>query len=92
MIGCICVGFTIGSILQAVVVTVSIFLSLTVFVFQTKIDFTFLGAALFVALWGLIFGGLMQLWFPFPGAASGVISIFGAIVFSLFILYDTRWE
>lgn len=48
----------IESVLMAVGITAAVFVSLTVFTFQSKIDFSFLGAGLFVVLLIFIFFGL----------------------------------
>jgi FtsH-binding integral membrane protein len=47
-----------NSVLLAVAITTAIFLSLTVFTFQSKWDFSFLGAGLGASLWILILWGI----------------------------------
>ena len=65
-----------------------IFLTLTVFEFQTRIDFSFLGGILSVVLcvllWWGIFGGI----FGFGGSGMAY-AIIGIILFFFYILYDT---
>jgi len=51
-------------VLQALFITMAVFVGLTIFTVQSKIDFSFLGAGLGVCLWILIVWGF-------------VISIFG---------------
>ncbi|KAG5191068.1 inhibitor of apoptosis-promoting Bax1-domain-containing protein [Tribonema minus] len=76
-----------GAVVNALFLTLTIFAGLTLFTFQSKIDFSFLGAALFGSLfilmiWGFvisIFGWQPSFWY----------SLIGAIIFSLYILFDT---
>ncbi|CAM9897578.1 unnamed protein product [Pylaiella littoralis] len=74
-------------VVQAAGLTMAVFLGLTLFTFQTKIDFSFLGGALFASLWVLMLWGMVMAVFGFQ--QSYVYSLFGAIIFSLYILYDT---
>ena len=46
-------------VLQAVFLTASVTVALTVYTLRSKTDFSFLGAGLGSALWVLIFGGLI---------------------------------
>eukprot|EP01084_Bolivina_argentea_P308925 534288_1 len=74
-------------IIQAAGLTLGIFVALTAFTFQSKIDFSFLGAALFVCTFGLVLWGIIM---AFVGYRSVFwYSLLGAIVFSLYILFDT---
>jgi len=74
-------------VLHAFVLTTFIFLSLTVFTLQTRIDFTFMGAGLFSCLTILILWGIINAIFGWH--TTWLYSLFGAILFCLFILYDT---
>uniref|UniRef100_A0A0A9ZCR4 Protein lifeguard 4 n=1 Tax=Lygus hesperus TaxID=30085 RepID=A0A0A9ZCR4_LYGHE len=76
-------------VLQAFLLTVLVLGGLTAYTFQTKRDFSNLGIVLFSALIILIFGGLIQL-FIRSTAFEFAISIFGAFIFALFIVYDTQ--
>lgn len=77
-------------VLQAFVLTASIFCSLTAYAFFSKRDFSFLGAGLSSALWMLIIWSLMNAFFPATfGFSRGVFALFGAGLFCLYILYDT---
>lgn len=74
---------------EAFVLTTITFGGLSVYVFVTKKDFSYLGGALFIGLFALIGVGLV---FMFFGPSQGVYTIFcafGAILFCGFILYDT---
>mmetsp|Transcript_17872 Transcript_17872/g.38623 ORF Transcript_17872/g.38623 Transcript_17872/m.38623 type:complete len:301 (+) Transcript_17872:58-960(+) len=76
-----------GIVLEAVFLTGAIFLGLTLFTFQSKIDFSFLGAALSMGLGALILWGLFGIIF---GIQTGyVYALLGCIIFSGYILFDT---
>jgi len=98
----LCEGYTVGVIcamyyangmgmivLQALMLTAAIFLSLTAYTFTTKKDFSFLGAGLFSGLVVLIVWGLLNMFFDFGIGGRMVFSLFGALLFSGYILYDT---
>ena len=74
-------------VLEAVFITATVFIVLTVFTLQSKWDFSFLGAGLGMSLWILILWGLFGIIF---GAKQGwIFALLGSLVFSLFIIYDT---
>jgi len=76
-----------GIVLEAVFLTGAIFLGLTIFTFQSKIDFSFLGAGLSMGLGALILWGLFAMIF---GIQTGyVYALLGCIIFSGYILFDT---
>jgi FtsH-binding integral membrane protein len=76
-----------GIVLEAVFLTGVIFIGLTLFTFQSKIDFSFLGAGLSMALGALVLWGLFALIF---GVQTGYIyALLGCIIFSAYILFDT---
>merc|ERR1719508_366985 len=63
---------------MAVGVCAAITLALTVFAFQTKIDFTAMG------------GVLIAIFLPQSRTLKLVYASIGAIIFSLYIIYDTQ--
>lgn len=73
----------------AVGITTAICLGLTIFAFQTKIDFTGLHAVLFVAVLVLIvFGIIAAIW---NGKIMTLVyAALGALIFSLYLIYDTQ--
>jgi len=76
-----------GIVLEAVFLTGAIFVGLTLFTFQSKIDFSFLGAALSMGLGALILWGFFAMIF---GVQTGyVYALVGCIIFSGYILFDT---
>lgn len=79
-------------ILIAFGVTVGIFLVLTLFTLQSKVDWGFLGPGLCAALFILVFWSWMTFWLV-PYASFGfskLFSLFGALLFCGFIIYDTN--
>ena len=76
-----------GIVLEAVFLTGAIFVGLTLFTFQSKIDFSFLGAGLSMGLGALILWGFFAMLF---GVQTGYIyALLGCIIFSGYILFDT---
>ncbi|KAH0948996.1 hypothetical protein HN011_006895 [Eciton burchellii] len=76
-------------VLEALFITLTVLLGLTAYTFQSKRDFSFLGFGLFIGLWCLLIGGLIQI-FVQSTALELVISIGGALLFCLFIVFDTQ--
>jgi len=94
----ICEGFLLGvvssrysteTVLIAAGVCAVVVFSLTIFAFQTKIDFTMCGGFLFVAVIVLFcFGFGMIFWHN--KVAYLVYSCLGALIFSMYIVFDTQ--
>lgn len=76
-------------VLQALVLTVTVVAGLTAYTLQTKRDFSSLGSFLFASLCVLIIGGFLKIFFGSTGIEL-ILSIGGALLFSLFIIYDTQ--
>ena len=100
----LCMSYTVGVVcavyqatgqgiivLQALVLTAAVFLSLTTYVHVTKKDFSWLGGALFAGLMILIVWSFMSMLFSstFGGVNHTVFALIGALLFCGFILYDT---
>lgn len=77
-------------VVQALVITVGVFVGLTLFTFQTKLDFSGLGPFLFAGLMGLITAGLVNIFIPFGQSFDLAIACGGVLIFSGYILYDTQ--
>ena len=76
-----------GPVYAAAGTTFVVFASLTAFTFQSKTDFSFLGASLHTALCCLVLWGFFGAMFGFSmGLAYSVV---GALVFSGYIVFDT---
>ncbi|XP_028049803.1 protein lifeguard 1 isoform X2 [Monomorium pharaonis] len=76
-------------VMLAVGITAAVCLGLTIFAFQTKIDFTGLHSVLFVAVLILmIFGIIAIIW---KGKIITLVyAALGALIFSLYLIYDTQ--
>ncbi|CAF1653479.1 unnamed protein product [Adineta ricciae] len=91
-------SFTIGTIvsffdkilvIQAVIITTVIVLGLTMYTFQTKRDFTFMGAGLYAFLCVLCAAGFIQIFLRSP-LMEVVLASCGALLFSLYLVHDTQ--
>ncbi|RNA44168.1 lifeguard 1-like [Brachionus plicatilis] len=89
LVGCISAQYETDTIFIALAITAVVVVGLTVFAFQTKIDFTGFGVYLFVfGLVLMVFGIISLIW------RSEVLNIlyaaFGAGLFSLYLVFDTQ--
>jgi len=94
----ICEGFLLGvvasrydtdTVLIAAGICAVVVLSLTIFAFQTKIDFTMCGGFLFVAVIILMCFGLIMIFWR-NKVAYLIYSCIGALIFSMYIVFDTQ--
>jgi FtsH-binding integral membrane protein len=69
-------------------ITIAVFGALTGYVFTSKKDFSFLGGILFVGLIAMIVAGIVMM-FVHAALASTIYSVFGVLLFSGYVLYDT---
>ncbi|XP_023338547.1 protein lifeguard 4 [Eurytemora carolleeae] len=76
-------------VVQAFFLTAAVVVGLTIFTFQTKRDFSNMGAALFTGLIVLIMGGFLQVLVG-GEITETALAVGGALLFSLFIIYDTQ--
>lgn len=77
-------------VLEALTITLVVFIGLTLFAFQTKYDFTSWAGILNSVLFCLIGIGFIWFFFQPSSTAELVYSSIGAIVFSGYILVDTQ--
>jgi len=91
-------SYTVGAIVsfvdkdlvvQALLLTLGVFFGLTLFTFQTRIDFSGLGPILYSGLWLLLLVFFMQIIFPFNRWLDFGIALATAVLFCGFIMYDT---
>jgi len=74
-------------VVEAVAITASVFIILTIYTMQSKWDFSFLGAGLGMGLWIMILWGFFAMIF---GIDVGMVySLLGSVLFSGYIIYDT---
>lgn len=90
LVGFICALYTAQSVLLAVALTAGIFFGLTAYAFTTKSDFTGMGPYLFGALLGLTLTSLLAVFFPFSPLMQTLQAGCGAMIFSMYIVYDTQ--
>ncbi|KIJ49475.1 hypothetical protein M422DRAFT_27841 [Sphaerobolus stellatus SS14] len=76
-------------VLQALLITLAIFLGLTLFTFQSKYDFSGMAPFLFAGLIGLIVTGMIGIFFPFSRTVDLIYGGLGALIFSGYIVFDT---
>jgi protein lifeguard len=82
--------FNTAVVLEALILTLGIFVALTLFACQTKYDFTSWMPYLFGGLWGLILFGLMAAFFPHNKTADLIYGAIAALIFSGYVLVDTQ--
>ena len=92
-VGVVCASYTAAGqgriVVEALVLTAAIFASLTLYTVYSKRDWSFMAAGLSSGLLLLIFWGLFSLFFP--ALAGGIYSLFGALLFSGYFIFDT-WQ
>ncbi|EMG48794.1 bxi1 Bax inhibitor 1 [Candida maltosa Xu316] len=96
----VCESYTLGVacafvdssvLIEAVLLTLLIFIGLTLFAFQTKYDFISWQGTVGLVLWGLIGWGFIMMFFPQQSTfMENVYSFIGAVVFSIYIIIDTQ--
>merc|ERR1719233_2875855 len=84
LLGAVTSTYDANEVLMAVGVCAAITLALTIFAFQTKVDFTAMGGVLIAVL--MVFA----LFLPQSRTLKLVFASIGAIIFSLYIIYDTQ--
>lgn len=77
-------------VLEALVLTLGLFLALTLFACQTKYDFTSWMPYLLGGLWAMVLFGFVYIWFPYNSKAELIYGALGALLFSGYILVDTQ--
>jgi FtsH-binding integral membrane protein len=76
-------------VLQALLITVGVFLGLTLFTFQSKYDFSGMAPFLFGGLMALVATGLVGMFIPFSKGVDLAYAAGGCVIFSGYIVYDT---
>ncbi|KAJ2003033.1 hypothetical protein GGI04_003111 [Coemansia thaxteri] len=82
--------YSTSMVLQALAITLGLFVVLTLFTLQSSYDFSKLGSILFFALWAVILVGLVQIFVPFSRAFDLFVAVAIALIFCGYILYDTH--
>lgn len=76
--------------MTAIGVTAIICLSLTLFAFQTKIDFTGCGVYLFIGLICLMLFGIILMFIPSNDYTHKICAGLGVTLFAFYLVYDTQ--
>ncbi|CEL99509.1 unnamed protein product [Vitrella brassicaformis CCMP3155] len=91
LVGVVTTQYDITAVGVAVGITAGVFIACTLFAIQTKIDFTSKGGYLFVALIVLLLFGIIAAFFiPTVPILQKVYGAAGALIFSLYLVYDTQ--
>jgi len=90
LLGAVTSTYNVNEVLMAVGVCAAITFALTIFAFQTKIDFTAMGGVLIAVLMVFVLFGLIAIFLPQSRTLRLVYASIGAIIFSLYIIYDTQ--
>ncbi|XP_046920356.1 glutamate NMDA receptor-associated protein 1 lifeguard isoform X2 [Dermatophagoides farinae] len=77
-------------VIYAVLITGVICLGLTLFAFQTKIDFTIFNGMMFIIFIVFVMFGFIMMFFPRSNTMHLIYSCIGAFLFSAFLLIDTQ--
>ncbi|KAH9942403.1 UPF0005-domain-containing protein [Epithele typhae] len=76
-------------VLLALLITVGIFLGLTLFTLQSKYDFSGMGAWLFAGLIALMMTGIVGMFVPLGNTMNLIYAAGGCLLFSGYVIYDT---
>lgn len=88
-IGVIVTFYKVPSVVEAFMLTVGLFIGLTLYTLQSKKDFTSWHAPAMMCLWTLFVVSMIQIIIPVP-AMHLAISLVGAALFCVFIVIDTH--
>lgn len=90
LVGFISSTYKTDIVLMAIGLTTAIVFGLTLFAFQTKYDFTMCGGFLCIMLLLLTVGSLIGAIFFRNDLGQFIIACAGAVIFSMYIVYDTQ--
>jgi protein lifeguard len=88
MVGCIVVHYSVAIVIQALVLTCAVTVSLSLYALQTKRNLSHWGGVLMAALVIIFVASILQMFLRWK-ALDFTIAVFGAFVFCLFIIFDT---
>lgn len=99
LVGSVCAQYAASGlsslVLEALIVTLAIFGGITLYAFTSKKDFSFMGGALYACLLALIACSFINFIIGVTGnkspALAFLISWGGSVLFSLYILYDSKY-
>lgn len=88
-IGIIVSMYDVATVLEALFITLTVMIGLTIYTFQSKRDLSMSTSGLIIGLWILLLGGFMQIFIQ-STMFELALCIAGAILMSMFIVFDTR--
>ncbi|KAJ3027366.1 UNVERIFIED_CONTAM: Transmembrane BAX inhibitor motif-containing protein 4 [Siphonaria sp. JEL0065] len=89
IVGVVCASKDSETVLQATIITFGIFIGLTLYTLQSKLKFEGMQPFLFSSLLVLVQVMFLQAFFPFNQAVDVIFTLFGAVLFCGYIVYDT---
>ncbi|KAI9281936.1 inhibitor of apoptosis-promoting Bax1-domain-containing protein [Sporodiniella umbellata] len=88
-VGTIVTFYSQTLVLKALLITLGVFIGLTLFTLQSKWDFSGLAPFLFAGVSILFVIGIIQMFFPFSKGFELAVAIGAVVIFSGYILFDT---
>jgi len=89
-LGTVGLVYTADSIIIAAGITLGLVIFLTIFAFQTKLDFTACRGVMFCILFVFTICGLFMIFIPYNRILEIVYAGIGAIIFSVYLIIDTQ--
>jgi len=89
-LGMVSMRYDAEAVLLAAGLTTAIVFTLTIFAFQTKIDFTMMGGMLLCVLVVFCLFSLIAIFIPQSRTLHMVMGAVGALIFSVYLVYDTQ--
>lgn len=89
LLGVVSAHYEVNEVLMAMGIVAVLTLAITLFAFQTKIDFTMLSGCLFVAFIVLFCFGILTIFF-YSRILRLVYACLGALIFGLYLVMDTQ--
>jgi len=90
ILGMVSMKYDTDAVIIAAGITTVIVFSLTIFAFQTKVDFTMMGGMLLCVLVVFMLFGLVAIFLPQSRTLHMVWGALGALIFSVYLVYDTQ--
>ena len=88
LVGIICLRYDFHTVVEAVLLTASVCVAITVYAMTTKTDFTVFGPLLFIVLFVFATASLLGALFGFTN--NLFFSAIGVFIFSFYLLIDTQ--
>jgi len=89
-LGVVGMVYTVDSIMIAAGITLALVIILTIFAFQTKVDFTACRGAMACILFVFIICSFIMIFIPYNRILEVVYAGIGAIIFSVYLIIDTQ--